>query len=89
MRRIATFLPGALPLLALVSPISAMAQEKDIEPATTRVIVVNGSGLEAPPAAPAYNVQTIERERIVGGLYPLYREPGSHEMMFHTAPEPA
>ncbi len=30
-----------------------------------------------------------EAERIVGGLYPLYREPGSHEMMFHTAREPA
>ncbi|WP_375428695.1 YcaO-like family protein [uncultured Sphingomonas sp.] len=32
---------------------------------------------------------TAEAERIVGGLYPLYREPGSHEMMFHTATEPA
>lgn len=32
---------------------------------------------------------TAQARRIVGGLYPLYREPGSHEMMFHTAPEPA
>ncbi len=66
MRRIATFLPGVFPLLACFAPISATAQEESIEPVVgPRIITVVGSGLDAPPAAPAYNVQTIERERLL------------------------
>jgi vitamin B12 transporter len=53
MRRIA--IVTTLPALILACPETLSAQE----------IVVVGSGLEAPPAAPAYNVQQIDRERLL------------------------
>lgn len=55
MRRIATVATFTLPLTYLAVSPSPRAQE----------IVVVGTGLEAPPAAPAYNVQTIERDRLL------------------------
>ena len=44
---------------AFALPAHAAEEEADGE------IVVTGTGLEAPPAAPAYDVQTIDRERLV------------------------
>lgn len=57
MRRIAFVATLALPvpLLTFAATAPLFAQE----------IVVIGAGLEAPPAAPAYNLQTIERERLL------------------------
>jgi vitamin B12 transporter len=55
MRRIASVAPLALPLLSLAMPSALCAQE----------IVVVGAGLEQTPAAPAYNVQTIARDRLL------------------------
>lgn len=63
MRRIAKCLPGSLSLMALIASSAAFAQEAPAPPA--HPIVVIGTGLQAPPAATAYNVQTIERERLL------------------------
>ena len=55
MRRIATAAKLAIPLLTFTNHGSVFAQE----------IVVIGAGLESPPASPAYNVQTIGRDRLL------------------------
>ena len=61
MRRIIRHLTP-LTLLGLVVPGGALAQQTGAAPAQ---IVVIGTGLEAPPASPAYNVQQIDRERLL------------------------
>ena len=60
MRRIATFASLALPLPLAVFPTVLHAQEGG-----RSEIVVIGAGLEAPPASQAYNVQQIDRERLI------------------------
>lgn len=66
MQRTATCLPGLLSLAALTVPGVVRAQDDGSQAVqATHPIVVIGSGLQAPPAATAYNVQTIERERLL------------------------
>ncbi|MCY1672006.1 TonB-dependent receptor [Novosphingobium sp. SL115] len=61
MRRIASLI-STLPIAATSLSGTAYAEED----ANGTQIVVIGTGLEAPPAAPAYNVQQIDRERLLG-----------------------
>ncbi|MBW8783413.1 MAG: TonB-dependent receptor plug domain-containing protein, partial [Novosphingobium sp.] len=57
--------PAALiiPVLGWAMPAAAQVTRSDEPP---QPIVVTGRGLEATPATPAYDVQTIDRERILG-----------------------
>lgn len=62
MRRIASVATLALPFPALLLPTLAMVAPTSVQ---AQEIVVIGAGLEAPPAAPAYNIQTIDRDRLL------------------------
>lgn len=55
-------LMSTLPFAAMAMTSAAYAEEEGSDPQ----IVVIGTGLEAPPAAPAYNVQQIDRDRLLG-----------------------
>ncbi|MFM2372142.1 MAG: hypothetical protein RIS85_1864, partial [Pseudomonadota bacterium] len=61
MRRIASLM-STLPFAAMAMTSAAYAEDDGGD----AQIVVIGTGLEAPPAAPAYNVQQIDRDRLLG-----------------------
>lgn len=61
MRRIASLML-TLPLTAIALAETASAEDG----VDSSQIVVVGTGLQAPPAAPAYNVQEIGRDRLLG-----------------------
>ena len=58
---------GTALALALVEP--AAAQDADGD----EVIVVTGAGLDATPAAPAYDTQVIDRDQLVAAAGRIHR----------------
>jgi ribosomal protein S12 methylthiotransferase accessory factor len=71
---------GAAKLIAQDSPLIRFRQETE----TLRPVRLSAEAYDRLGGVPLFD--TAEAERRVGGLYPLYREPGSHEMMFQGEP---
>ena len=69
---------NAAKLLAVDSPLIRRGEPTD----TRRPVRLTPDAAERLGGVPL--LDTAEVDRRVGGLYPLYREPGSHEMMFHA-----
>lgn len=74
---------NAAKLIAMDSPLIRWGEATD----TRRPVRLSPEARDRLGGVPLLDTEAVDRK--VGALYPLYREPGAHEMMFHLAPEPA